>query len=47
MHEITEVILLKLSSTLTLDFTLELVSKELNNFAAILHACAGGLNFMR
>ena len=26
---------------------LELVSKELNHLAAILHVCAGGLNFMK
>ena len=25
----------------------ELVSKELNHLAAILHVCAGGLNFMK
>ena len=28
-------------------FYLELVSKELNHFAAILHVYAGGLNFMK
>ena len=28
-------------------FTLELVSKELNHLAAILHVYAGGLNFMK
>ena len=28
-------------------FSLELVSKELNHFAAILHVYAGGLNFMK
>ena len=27
--------------------TLELVSKELNHLAAILHVYAGGLNFMK
>ena len=27
--------------------TLEIVSKELNHFAAILHVYAGGLNFMK
>ena len=27
--------------------TVELVSKELNHFAAILHVYAGGLNFMK
>ena len=29
------------------DLTLELVSKELNHLAAILHVYAGGLNFMK
>ena len=29
------------------DFMVELVSKELNHFAAILHVYAGGLNFMK
>ena len=28
-------------------YTLELVSKELNHLAAILHVYAGGLNFMK
>ena len=31
----------------TLLLQLELVSKELNHFAAILHVYAGGLNFMK
>ena len=30
-----------------LDSILELVSKELNHLAAILHVYAGGLNFMK
>ena len=29
------------------DYRLELVSKELNHLAAILHVYAGGLNFMK
>ena len=29
------------------EFCIELVSKELNHLAAILHAYAGGLNFMK
>ena len=29
------------------DYILELVSKELNHLAAILHVYAGGLNFMK
>ena len=29
------------------DFKVELVSKELNHLAAILHVYAGGLNFMK
>ena len=31
----------------TQHFNLELVSKELNHLAAILHVYAGGLNFMK
>ena len=30
-----------------LTYVLELVSKELNHLAAILHVYAGGLNFMK
>ena len=33
--------------TLTQDEKVELVSKELNHLAAILHVYAGGLNFMK
>ena len=40
-------ILLYYSLTHTLLFRLELVSKELNHLAAILHVYAGGLNFMK
>ena len=32
---------------LILSLVLELVSKELNHLAAILHVYAGGLNFMK
>jgi hypothetical protein len=31
----------------SIDLLLELVSKELNHLAAILHVYAGGLNFMK
>ena len=36
-----------INSSFKIDFNLELVSKELNHLAAILHVYAGGLNFMK
>ena len=36
-----------MTAILTLYYNLELVSKELNHLAAILHVYAGGLNFMK
>ena len=35
------------AAEVNIDFFLELVSKELNHLAAILHVYAGGLNFMK
>ena len=36
-----------MQSNTILEYTLELVSKELNHLAAILHVYAGGLNFIK